>query len=669
MTTTSPRIVSLDTETFGAFERDLRGKSLPRQTTFHPKKGIHTDGCPLPRLVQTIQITVPEADPRPEPSRPWTMHLLRQLKPGRTFILHPSRPADLRCLIRWLSHADTILGMNLPFDIQFLRSMPSVLPHLPRRRHTLIDVAVLNYLDSEVRPEKSLKDLGPLFGAFRYERTLKDRRFASPLAADAVEYAAADPHNTMGLAALLANNVVTGQPNSAKLLPAVLAHYSDNLWTAIEMAESGIPYSISRLTALRDRLAISCAVAERMARARGLLLQGEGSDASKRTLASTLAEAIGKSLLPEETITLTEKKREVQWNDGNRTLFLKHLPKDHPSCLTVRWASLHSRCQKLLSTYVWPLLHGKRNDPDDRTARLVPCPGADHDIGLAHPSWYVTPGPVKGGSGNEGGTIQARVTCKSPAAQTDPPEIEACRRSRFPGGTLLTFDLKQIELRVPAVLTGEPTLVNAYLNDEDLHTARAVRMFGEPILAHPLFRKVYRHAGKTVNFADAFWASAYRMQLSTFEETGVLLPLSMFEEAVRDRPFLRPVMYRWQVALIEGVRRDKIIRLPVLGLSRSFHGRTDDHLNEILNFPVQTWAALLMQALHAAILRRLPRRCLAYLQVYDSASFDCHPLAVAPLRTAIGDASQWLCSEGLWARFCAEYGTTVPLDLEIKEAA
>lgn len=669
MRTSSPRIISIDTETYGACERDLRGRRLPPQTVFHPRKAVHTDGCHPSCLVLTVQVTVPEADPRPEPSRPWNTHLLRQLRPGRTFVLHPSRPSHLRTLLRWLAHADTLLGMNLPFDVQFLRTLPGVASVLPRRRHTLIDVSVLNYLDSEVRPEKSLKDMGPLFGAFRYERTLRDSRFPSPLDPAFLEYAAADPHNTMLMASVLADNIITAQPNSAKNLPAVLSHYSSSLWTAIEMAETGIPYSVSRLTTLRDRLLIACSLAERMALARGLLLQGKGSDRSKRDLASSIAETVQPHLLPEEQITLTEKTREIQWTDANRALFLKYLPKDHPSCLPLRWASVHSRSQKLLSTYVWPLLHGRRNDPSDRTSRLVPCPGGDPDVHIAHPSFYVTPGPVKGGSGSEGGTIQARVTCKSPAAQTDPPQIEACRRSRYPGGRLLSFDLRQIELRVPAVLTGEPTLVDAFVRGVDLHTDRTLRMFGESVLSDPLFKSLYRQAGKTVNFADAFWATAARMQQTVYEDTGVLLPLEFFEAAVRDRPTVRPVMYRWQANLIEGVRRDPVLRLPVLGLSRSFHGKVNDHINEILNFPVQTWAALVMQDLHDAVLRRLPSGAGAYLQIYDSASFDCHPRSLPKVRSAVSDALDWVSSRGLWARFCAEYGTTVPLELEIKESA
>lgn len=667
----SPRVISIDTETYGACERDLAGRRLPRQTVFHPRRSIHVDRCLPSQLVQSVQITVPEEDPRLWSAAPggWTVPLVAGLRPGRTFILYPSRRDHMRTLLRWLAHADTLIGMNLPFDIQYLRTLPGVSPSLEWRSKTLIDLAVINYLDSEVRPERSLKDLGPLFGAFRYERTIGERRFPSPKSLDFLAYAASDPHNTLLMAAALAHQIRTVQPHSAKNGRHILPHYSNNLWCVIQMAESGIPYSISRLSSLRDRLLESVRSCEEACRERGLLLQGEGSDASKRAFASSLVPKVQPLLGPEEQITITAKTKEIQWTDSNRALFLKYLPEGDPARPLLELASTHSKSQKTLSTWVWPLLHSRRNRPDERTSVLVPCPDGPPLVGIAHPSFYVTPGPVKGGSGAEGGTIQGRITLKNPSAQTDPPEVEACRRSRYPGGTLISFDLKQIELRVPAILSGEPTLVSSFVDGIDLHSDRAVRMFGEAIRSAPKFKSVYRQAGKTVNFADAFWASAARMQASVFEMTGVLLPLSFFEAAVRDRPIVRPVLYRWQVNLIESVRSARRIDLPLIGLSRSFRGPLNDHLNEILNFPVQTWAALIMHDLHDAVLRRLPSRCKAFLQTYDSASFDSHPSSSDDLLRCFDDALAWEQSEGLWHRFCVEYGTRVPLEIEVKETA
>lgn len=663
---TSPRIVSLDIETYGFCERDRRGRTLPEQTVFHPSKSVHTDGCPVDSLVQTVQLTIPEADPRPEPSRPWNMHLLAGLRPWRTFVLDPSSPKDVRTLCRWLLHADTIVGSNIQFDVLYLRhAIPAASAILRRRLHTLVDTMVLAFLECEARPERSLKDLCRLRGLAKWGETLRDRRFPSPTDAAALAYAADDPHATLVLAADLAASIVRDQSDTPKTLPTVLSHYSNSIWTAVELAEVGIPYSVSRLRRLQSSLETSLGVAESMARARGLLLSGPGSDASKRALASSAASAVQPFLGPEESVGLTPKKKEVQWSDANRALFLKHLPPAHPSCLALRWGDVHASRQKLLSTYVYPLLHHKRNDPSNKGSRLCPYP-SNPDVGLAHPSWFVVPSLVKGGKGFEGGTIQVRMTCKGPAAQTDPPVIQGCRRSRHLDGTLASIDLSQIELRVPAVLSGEPSLVDAFERDLDLHTDRALRMFGSDILDDPLFKEVYRQAGKTVNFADAFWASDHTMQQQVYERTGRLIPLEFFSLAVADRPRLRPVLWRWQNALVESARRNHRIVLPIVGATRPFPGRIDAHVNEILNFPVQTWAAVVMKEFHDLILRRLSKPVLSYLQVYDAANFDLPRLHVPALRSAISDAHAELVTVGMWHRLCAEHGTSVPLKYEFK---
>jgi len=663
---TSPRIISLDIETYGFCERDRRGRRLPEQTVFHPEKSVHVDGCPVPSLVQTVQIAVPLEDPRPEPGRPWDAHLLARLRPWRTFVLDPSDPSHVRTLCRWLAHADTIVGSNIQFDILYLRhAVAAAALQLSRRRHTLIDTMVLAFLECEARPERSLKDLCRLRGLAEWGETLRDRRFPSPTDPAAQAYAADDPHASLVLAADLAASIVETQSDTPKVFPPVVSHYSNSLWTVIELAETGIPYSVSRLSSLQRTLETGIRLAETRALSRGLLLSGKGSDASKRSFAQAAASAVNHLLGPEESIGLTQKRKEVQWSDANRALFLKYLPPSHPSRLAIRWGDVHATRQKLLSTYVFPLLHHRRNDPDHKGSKLRPYPG-NPDVGLAHPSWFVVPSLVKGGKGFEGGTVQLRVTCKGPPAQTDPPVIQACRRSRHLDGLLASIDLSQIELRVPAVLSGEPTLVRAFEQDLDLHSERAFRMFGFDIGDDPLFKDVYRQAAKTVNFADAFWASDHTMQDQVYARTGRLIPLEYFSSAVSDRPRLRPVLWRWQNDLIEGVRSRHKIVLPIIGSTRSFPGKVDMHVNEILNFPVQTWAAIIMKEFHDLILRRISKPVLSYLQVYDAANFDLPRSHVPQLKGAIADAHAELVTVGMWHRFCTHYGTYVPLRYEFK---
>ena len=62
---TSPRVISLDIETYGAAATNGTGTLLPQQTVFHPARAIATDGVARQDLVLTCAITVAAAEPPP----------------------------------------------------------------------------------------------------------------------------------------------------------------------------------------------------------------------------------------------------------------------------------------------------------------------------------------------------------------------------------------------------------------------------------------------------------------------------------------------------------------------------------------------------------------------------------------------------------------------------
>ena len=69
-----------------------------------------------------------------------------------------------------------------------------------------------------------------------------------------------------------------------------------------------------------------------------------------------------------------------------------------------------------------------------------------------------------------------------------------------PGKTLLQLDYSQAELRVLAMLSGDPALIDIYVSGKDLHDAVADMMFGEG--AHK--DKELRNLAKTINFGIAY---------------------------------------------------------------------------------------------------------------------------------------------------------------------
>ena len=791
------KIISLDIETYGACHRNTNDELLPEQKVFNPYRSIHTDGVSPHDLILTAAITLPQFDPRPTPDTPWSATSLAQLVPADTMVFQMSVESHRSYLRKWLHHADTILGMNLQFDIQYLRHSPDF-RHVLKSTQTLIDLSIVNYLHSELRPEKSLKSLGPILGTHTYQNTIKDGRFKNPLDPEIISYNAQDTHNTMVCIAELSKRIAkeqicdpttttnqlplncssqtptsqlplekqltifpseispvaskkfsSSQPSgvspsgeqplssmscpplkstqrnspsasspilhsksletlhenqtletlaktkTSKLSPYSIGHYSDTIWTCIRMTEAGIPLSIPHLTHLLSQLTRKCALAAKLASSKfNLILEGPGSAKSKQAFLTLLLNTIESesphlNVLDNPLLTLTPKTKQISWSEDNRNLIASHLPQTHPLKAAIRVIKYHASSQKLISTYIYPLLFHKRNRPQDRSATLLPH---THSIGIAPPQWYIVPSLPKD-TGSEGGTIQGRITCKNPSAQTFPPLIKSAMKSRWSNGTIIGFDLSQVELRVAALLSGDTKLIQSFTENLDLHTDRTLSVFGPDIESEPNFKSKWRQIGKTLNFADLFLASAPRMQRTVMEMCGELLPIPFFQNIVKTRYDQRPGLSTWQYELASLAETHNNICLPFIGQSRTFTNFQINHslwqakqilsspfnkthkslLNEVVNFPIQTTAGNVLLQIQHYLHRNLPgfntagRRPLMFLQIYDSVYFDCPSPQIPRLVDLIKDAVSYVVSpSGYWGHLQHFFDREVPLLYEIE---
>ncbi|MGA1752736.1 MAG: DNA polymerase, partial [Pontimonas sp.] len=656
-------------------------------------------------------------------------------------------------------HSTHLLGANIQFDILYLRRFdPSFRLRLGGRQ-TLIDLTVLNYLHSEFR-EGSLKTLGETLGTHTYAETLKDgKRFVSPNVTQFREYAAADTHNTVLAASELGKRIRNDWPETDKGSRGSLDWYSQTLWTVIRMSESGVPMSSTTLDAMGGRM--DDLSREAVLRARdehGLLLEGPGCSQSKQEFLEKCI-ALVPEVLDHPMLEITEKTKKVSWSSGNRKLLASLLPPNSEEAKALSLVNQHQTSQKVLSAYLWPLLHHRRSDPFDRQSTLIPWPTTDTLLrtsssagmstepctplqsttrtsagsqdgssgptstrpesmsgssrassaetcpetaplssyqtcwpkqpskptsrrtnprrarpsdGAVYPTWYVVPGRYKE-SEDSGGTVQARITCKQPSAQTFPPDIKKAIASRWVGGTILWADLSQVEMRVAACLSGDTTLLRAFREGLDMHTERTVQLFGQEVLEDPDFKSTWRQVGKTINFADLFLASPQRMQQSAWEMTGRLIDLEVFEKAVKDRPHVRPGLWRWQQALLRQVDRTGTLHIPHTGQSRTFVGGSKAHVNTIVNFPVQTTAANATLAIQHELMNLLPSwgetsspRILMCLQIYDSVCFDVPPGREDEAESLFAEAVAKVCSpHGYWGMMESCSGHPVPLTYEV----
>jgi DNA polymerase-1 len=193
---------------------------------------------------------------------------------------------------------------------------------------------------------------------------------------------------------------------------------------------------------------------------------------------------------------------------------------------------------KLYSTYVRPLrnLTTAGIDKNERTQDQHLC--RDSRI---HASFLLT------------GTRGGRLSCRNPNLQQLPREgdVKSMFVSRFTKqgrkGCLYQGDLSQIELRLLAAGCGDPSMVQAYFDDIDLHTLTTSRIFKIP---YEHFSKDYmkslqekgrdkeakqlnekRQIGKTVNFLTGYGGGAFGLQ-TTLAARSIYLPIEECETII-----------------------------------------------------------------------------------------------------------------------------------------
>jgi DNA polymerase-1 len=107
---------------------------------------------------------------------------------------------------------------------------------------------------------------------------------------------------------------------------------------------------------------------------------------------------------------------------------------------------------------------------------------------------------------NQAGAATGRLSSSNPNLQNIPIRTELGREIRAafvpePGWDLLVADYSQIELRLLAHMSGDPVLLRAFRNGEDIHTRTAAEVFG--VMPEMVTSDMRRNA-KAVNFGIVY---------------------------------------------------------------------------------------------------------------------------------------------------------------------
>ncbi len=224
-------------------------------------------------------------------------------------------------------------------------------------------------------------------------------------------------------------------------------------------------------------------------------------------------------------------------------------------------------------------------------------------------------------------TATGRLSSVNPNLQNIPIRTELGREIRAAftaaqGTQLLSADYSQIELRLLAHFSGDPLLVRAFANNEDIHTLTASEVFGVPA---ETMDKETRNRAKAVNFGIVYGISAF----------GLAAQLGIPQAEARayiDRYFAR---YQGVKAFIEktleATRREGCVRT-LFGRMRPIPDIESRNPNQrgfaertAINTPLQGTAADLIKLAMITLDRKLTERKLKtrmVLQVHDELLFE-----------------------------------------------
>ena len=112
----------------------------------------------------------------------------------------------------------------------------------------------------------------------------------------------------------------------------------------------------------------------------------------------------------------------------------------------------------------------------------------------------------------QSGTATGRLSCQDPNLQNIPvrtelgKEIRAAFKPQFPGWVYVSADYSQVELRLLAHFSKDPTLIKAFQENLDIHAMTASDIFGVPL---DKVTPEMRHRAKAVNFGILYGQQAF----------------------------------------------------------------------------------------------------------------------------------------------------------------
>ena len=241
---------------------------------------------------------------------------------------------------------------------------------------------------------------------------------------------------------------------------------------------------------------------------------------------------------------------------------------------------------------------------------------------------------------NPAGTSTGRLSSRDPNLQNIPIKTEDGKRIRKSfvakdGCVILSADYSQIELRLLAHFSGDPTLLEALRNDKDVHVATACEIFNA---SEKQVTSEMRNLAKTINFGIIYGISAFGLskQLGTTVSVSRNYINRYFDRYSEVKSYMQSSVEearsRGYTETLVGRRRP----IPELdSKNRVERGRGE---REAINTPIQGSAADIINLAMVRIFRKLEEGGFSskmILQVHDELLFEVQETELEELRIHI----------------------------------
>jgi len=228
-------------------------------------------------------------------------------------------------------------------------------------------------------------------------------------------------------------------------------------------------------------------------------------------------------------------------------------------------------------------------------------------------------------------TATGRLSSSNPNLQNIPIRMEEGHRIRRvfvphqPGNLILAADYSQIELRILAHMSGDPNLVSAFKQGQDIHTRTASEVFNVPV---EQVTPDLRSRAKAVNFGIVYGISDFGLARDikvSRAEAGKYIR-SYFERYSGVKEFIDRKIKEGREKGYTTTLLNRRRYLPDIlsnnRVTRAFGERT------AINTPIQGSAADIIKLAMVRIYNELKSKHMAtkmILQVHDELIFDAHP--------------------------------------------